>query len=324
MTARQRLTASLLLTGDVAREIDGIRRALGAAALQRIPPHLTLVPPVNVREDELEEAVAVLRAAAKDSHPLRLQLGPPASFRPTTPVVYLSVAGDLEGVTQLRRHLLAGPLERHDERSFVPHVTLDQNIDPARIDGALETLSAYRAETTVEDVTLLAFDEPSRRWLTYATVALGRPRIVGRGGLEVELSLSRSLDPAGEAFKESEWAAYSRQTYGEDANDEAPFAITARIGGEIVGTATGQIRGPLCRLANLVVAAHWRSNGIGSQLLRSVEKLARERGAEIIRLETREGGPAEQLYRQRGFVAVAPLPAWREGRDFLLMERRLS
>src|SRR5687767_10146098 len=58
---KARLGVALLLTGQLGHEVDGLRRALGDGALGRIPPHLTLVPPVNVRDDRMADALAVLR-----------------------------------------------------------------------------------------------------------------------------------------------------------------------------------------------------------------------------------------------------------------------
>jgi 2'-5' RNA ligase/GNAT superfamily N-acetyltransferase len=321
------LTVSLILTGDIALEVDGMRRALGAAALDRIPPHVTLVPPVNVREENVDEAVEVVRLAGQHSQPLRLELGPPATFFPLTPVVYLAVGGDVGRLVELRQALLTGPLEtpagRKPERDYVPHVTLDQNIEPGRIEGALETLADYRAAVTIERVTILEFQETLARWHPLSSATLGRPIVAGRGGLEIELSVASMLDPAARRFQDREWAQYSREAYGDEVAIDEPFAITARVGGEIAGSATGQLRGRLCHLAILIVAPQWRSHGIGSHLLKAVEQLAREHGAETVRLETRAGGPAEGMYRERGYEPAAVLPAWREGRDFVMMERRL-
>ena len=55
---------ALLVPEPVAAEVDGLRRALGDGSLGRIPPHLTLVPPVNVAEDDVPKALSVLRQAA--------------------------------------------------------------------------------------------------------------------------------------------------------------------------------------------------------------------------------------------------------------------
>lgn len=304
-----------------------MRRGLGAAALSRIAPHVTLVPPVNAHEDRVPEAVEVLRHAAAASHPLALELGPPATFHPVTPVVYLAVGGDTDGVSALRRSLLSGPLDhpegRRDDREFVPHVTLDQNIEPERIPAAIEALKHYRAAVTLERVSLLQFDEEQRRWVTLADSALGRPHVAGRGGIEIELSLSSSLDPEASRYQDRQWEAYAHETYGPGVASDEPYAICARISGEIVGVASGEMRGPLCRLGNLIVSPEWRSHGVGRQLVLAVERLAAERGAGSVRLETRVGSRAVKFYEDLGYVATGTLPTWRHGYDFLLMEHVL-
>ncbi|MGH9074567.1 MAG: hypothetical protein ACRDZQ_10690, partial [Acidimicrobiales bacterium] len=66
------------------------------------------------------------------------------------------------------------------------------------------------------------------------------------------------------------------------------------------------------------------SEGVGSHLLAAVESLAAEDGCRAVHLMALAGGRAEGFYRGRGWVVTALLPAWREGRDFVAMERRLG
>ena len=148
-----------------------MRRALGDPALGRIPAHLTLVPPINVRE--VKEAVALLRRAAAPARPIRLELGPPATFLPDTPVLYLSVHGELDDVHALRERVFKPPLERDLTWPFVPHVTLADESTPARIEAALVALADYRAEATFTAVTLLQ-EGPGRVWTPIADVSLTR------------------------------------------------------------------------------------------------------------------------------------------------------
>ena len=84
MAGRWRLGVVLLSPDAVAAEVDGLRRACGDGAIDRVPPHITLVPPVNVREDDVPAAVAVLRSAAARAAPLELTIGPVATFAPPT------------------------------------------------------------------------------------------------------------------------------------------------------------------------------------------------------------------------------------------------
>src|SRR5919197_3254077 len=153
---RQRLGVALLVPGPAAIEIDGLRRALGDGALGRIPAHLTLVPPVNVPVSRVPDALAVLREAADEAGraggPLRLQLGPAATFHPVTPVVYLGVAGDVDRLRLLRDRVFRPPLERVLTHPFAPHVTLADDLAPQRIPAAVAALADTCMDVTVDRV----------------------------------------------------------------------------------------------------------------------------------------------------------------------------
>ncbi len=326
MTARRRLTVALVVTGSVADEIDGLRRALGAKALQRIVPHCTLVPPLNIRQETLEAVLEHVRTAAEKSSPIAVDLGPPATFWPRTPVLYLEVGGDLEAMSELRGHLATGPLSpppARRERGFVPHLTLDQRIEPSRLTHALEALADYRARYCFERVTVLEQDA-DHRWRPMADTALARSRLVGRGSLDLELSVVEHPDPVIAAWADEQWDGYRRERYGPGVGPFAPYAIVARVGGRPVGFADGEVRGPVLRLGRLTVSPEWRSQGVGSHLLRAVERLGLERGCTRVRLEALAGERAQRFYSERGYAAVALLPRWTEERDFVLMERELT
>jgi len=312
-----------MVTGRTGDEIDGLRRALAAGALERIAPHCTLVPPVNVHDEDLGTALDLVRSAAATGGPVGVVLGPPTSFLPVTPVLYLEVSGDDGELDALQRRLCTGPLappSSRPQRPFVPHVTLDQRIDPARADAALSALADYRVPYCFERVTVLE-QVGDQRWVAIADAALGRPAVVGRGGLELELAVVDRPDPVTLAWANEVWARYSRAQYGDDVAATRPFAVIARAAGELVGVAEGELRGPVCRLARLMVPTELRSRGIGAQLLKAVERVAREHGCERVRLETGERGRAETFYADHGYVRTGTLPRWREEQDFVLMER---
>lgn len=203
MAVRRRLGVALVLDPPLAAEVDGLRRALGAGALARIPPHVTLVPPVNVAEQDIPAALARIRdGAAAAGGPLSLTLGPPASFLPANNVLYLAVAGELDRLGGVRAAVFADPLWRADDRPFVPHVTVADDADPARILAALDVLADYRADWEPERVVLLeAVRGPhGRRWLPLADARSEPRHVVGRGGLPLELTLGRHLDPQAAAL----------------------------------------------------------------------------------------------------------------------------
>lgn len=325
MGERRRLTVSLVVTGPVADEIDGLRRALGAGSLQRIAPHITLVPPLNVAEEGLEAVLAHVRGATSKSGPMSVAFGPPATFWPRTPVLYLEVGGDTGAVAALQADLAQGPLApppRRNERPFVAHLTLDQRISPALLPHAMAAMAAYSNRHTFTRVTVLQQDG-AHRWWPLADATLGRTVPVRRGTLELEISLVERPDPLVAAWADREWSAYRDDAYGSSATGSVPYALVARSGGEIVGYCHGEQRGEVLTVARLIVSPSRRAQGAGSQLLRTVERLALERGCDRVRLEARAGSDPERFYRERGYRVVARLPAWNHGRDFVLMERPL-
>lgn len=272
--SKARLGVALLVPVPQATEIDGLRRALDDGALGRIPAHITLVPPVNVREDRLEDALAVLRTAAAATSAITLTLGPVGTFSPVNPVVYLSVGGKaaaVEGLRRLRDAVFTEPLSRSLTWPWVPHVTLADEADPARIAAALTALAGYTVEVTFDRVHLLQ-EGPGRVWELWADAPFAPPAVVGRGGLPLELHVSDRLDPL---------ALLGGLGSGR------PFAITARRDGIVVGTTAGVTHedGGEAELRWLIVDPAHRRQGIGAHLVAAVSSLAAERGCAVITSE---------------------------------------
>jgi len=320
---KRRLGVVLLVPEPWASEIDGLRRALGGGALGRIPTHLTLVPPVNVRPERVPDALAVLRAAAARTRPFTVRLGPPATFLPVNPVAYLAVAGaGADEVRRVRGAVFVEPLERHLTWDFVPHVTLADEAAPDRIHAALSALADYTVDVTFDRVHLLEEGE-GRTWRPIADVPFAAPVVIGRGGLELALHHSRALDDEAARWTEQAWAAYSLAEYGA-AEGDVPVAITARRGDEVIGTATGAVRGREAYLARLIVDGGERGTGVGSHLLAAFEGRAVDAGCARLTLRTQAEGTARGFYERRGWRAYATLHRWRGGRDFVQMERVLG
>ncbi|MBV9413271.1 MAG: GNAT family N-acetyltransferase [Acidimicrobiia bacterium] len=315
---KRRLGVALLLPPPVDREVDALRLACDDGALGRIPSHLTLVPPVNVRDDAMPDALRVLREAAASVSPLTLQLGPPATFLPDNPTLYLSVTGPgSDELRTLRDRVFVPPLERPLTWPFVPHATIADEMEPDRITAAVEALAGYRTTVTFERVHLLEETKTAngRVWRPIADASFARPAIVGRGGIELELTVSEHGDEETAAFERREWDAYSSEV-------EWPFTIVARWGGEIVGVASGYTEGGVAYLSRLMVASQQRGQGIGSRLLAAFESLAAERDALHLGLRTYVDSSAYTFYVQRGWREVARW-TWKHGREFVQLRRNL-
>lgn len=192
---RRRLGVALVLPSAVAAPVDGLRAALGDPALGRIPAHLTLVPPVNVREDRIDDALGVVRdAAANAAGALELTLGPVTTFLPDNPVAYLAVDGNLPGLLALRDGVFQEPLARPLTWPFVPHVTLADDAPVDRLEAAVVALAPYRVDVALTHVHVLE-EGPGRVWTPIADARLGRSPTPGHGGLPVTIEVSAAPPP---------------------------------------------------------------------------------------------------------------------------------
>jgi 2'-5' RNA ligase/GNAT superfamily N-acetyltransferase len=320
--ARLRLGVVLLIPPPLDREVDALRRAVGDGTYGRVPAHVTLVPPVNVNRDHLGEALAALRAAAAATRPFTVQLGPPTTFLPVNPVLYLPLVGDGRGaVFALRERVFREPLARPLTWPFVPHVTVADEAHPERITAAEAALCDYSADVTFDRLHLLE-EGPSRVWAPVADFSFASPRVVGRGGIPLELAVTYRLDPEAQSFAERECMAERRsQGLSEEDPDTPNLAVVGRRDGQVVAVAEGWARGGVAWVSNLVVARTERREGVGSHVLATFESEARERGCQRLATSVPGGSAEESFYRRRGWVEECRVTAWIGGRDRVLLRR---
>lgn len=294
--SRHRIGVVLLVPQPLATELDGIRRALGAAERERVAPHVTLVSPTNVRDRELLEALDVVRlAAARAAGPLRLELGPATTFAPVTPTVHLRVGGpDVDALAALRADLVAKPpLDRPDTHLWTPHVTLAQEVaPPERVDPACDALREWTATVTIDRVHVLR-QMDGQVWTPVADASLASASVVGRGGVELELSVTARPDPEAAALLAVDGAGEGR-----------PFAVTARRDGRVAGAAWGWTSGSVAVVADLAVAVAHRGQGIGRKLLDAVESEASARGCDAAIVAAAGEGAAAALLAGAGWQAA--------------------
>ena len=291
---RHRLGVALLLDEPVRSEVEGLRRAVGDPSLGRMDPHVTLVPPVNVRPADLPAALAAVRsAAASQPGPLVATLGPPATFMPDNPVLYLEVGGELDRLARLRDDVFKPPLARALTWSWIPHVTLGDGIPEERIAGALAVMGDYASLATLDRVVLLE-ELKGRRWAPIADAYLGPTAVIGTGGITVTITRSRLLDPEARSV-----IAEGLDTSGPPVSRSplvggppllgVPIVLTARTEDGVAGAAGAWFDSSGAH-AGVFVRATSRRQGIGSHLLAHLESTARDIGWECPVLQAE--GPA--------------------------------
>ncbi len=304
--ARRRLFVALEITGAVASEVDGLRRAIGSSSLGRISPHLTLVPPVNVAQSDLPSALALLRSVAHEE-PIAVELGPARSFSSRSPVLYLAVSDPSARIARLQRRLDAPPLTAptsRPSRPFSAHVTLSSRMERHAIASAIELFGNFREGTVLSVLRLYEqhHEQDRHPWQPLADVLLGAGTQADRGGLAIAFAVSREPGPDA-VFEENEM----RRLDGGQ-----PVAVIGREGNEVVAQALGATVGSQLVIEKWCVENARRGKGIGRALVRAIERAASGLGAEWLYVAASAEEQAAFL-AHLGFQAVerAPISAAR-------------
>lgn len=297
----------LLVPPPFDHEIDALRRAAGDGTYGRLPAHLTLVPPVNVNGAQMTDVLGVLRGAAAATRPFTLALGAPTTFLPHNPVLYLPVERGASAVTELREKVFCPPLSRPLTWPFVPHVTIADEASPERIAAAQLAMAGYQVDLDFDRVHLLQEGE-GRVWRPVADATFAPAIVIGRGGLDLELSVSHLADPEALAFAADAGCA---PPGGSDHDYDHRVAVVARRAGEVLGLLAGGAEEGEARLDQLIVAAGHRRQGIGSHLIAAFESWAAEQGCRRLVAVGPVDTALESIYRYRGWLEDARLVRWR-------------
>jgi 2'-5' RNA ligase len=131
------------------RALQRSRASFGDPLAPSIPTHITLVPPVRVAAEALGEIEGHLRAVAADERPFSILLRGTGTFRPVSPVVFVSLAVGISECENLERRIRRGPLDRTPSFPYHPHVTVAHHLSDGLLDRAFKELSEYQAEFPV-------------------------------------------------------------------------------------------------------------------------------------------------------------------------------
>jgi 2'-5' RNA ligase len=141
-----------------ATELQDYRTAVGDTTATMIPTHITLVPPTEIGEDELARVEDHLASVASDQSTFCVHLRGTGTFRPVSPVVFVTLVEGISQCEQLAEAVRRGPLEVDLTFPFHPHVTVAHHLVDEQLDQAFEELADFECEFDVEEFHLYVHD----------------------------------------------------------------------------------------------------------------------------------------------------------------------
>ena len=155
-----------------ATELRDYRAGVGDPMAATVPTHITLVPPTEVSDEELREIECHLEDAAAEVSAFGVHLRGTGTFRPVSPVVFVSLVEGISQCEQLAGAVRRGPLEVELAFPYHPHVTVAHDIADDRLDRAFNELAAFECAFDVDDFRLYVHDD-ERGWTTARFYPLG-------------------------------------------------------------------------------------------------------------------------------------------------------
>jgi 2'-5' RNA ligase len=146
-----------------ATQLQDYRTSVGDTMAATIPTHITLVPPTEVTDDELEKIEAHLESAASDVPAFGVHLRGTGTFRPVSPVVFVSLVQGISQCEQLAAAVRRGPLAVELAFPYHPHVTVAHDVAEGQLDRAFDELADFECAFDVDDFRLYVHDH-ERGW----------------------------------------------------------------------------------------------------------------------------------------------------------------
>jgi 2'-5' RNA ligase len=164
---------ALSLPEPWASELQTYRTRIDPSA-SLVPTHITLVPPTALADDDLAQVEEHLAKVADGASAFRVHLRGTGTFRPVSPVVFISLVEGISQTEQLAAAVRSGPLDVAVEFPFHPHVTVAHHLPDATLDRAFADLAAFDCAFDVAGFHLYMHDE-AEGWRPTRDFALPGP-----------------------------------------------------------------------------------------------------------------------------------------------------
>ena len=139
-------------------QLQDWRERLGDPNAAGIPPHVTLLPPTALHDEDVESVEQHLRVVASGERAFALHLRGTGTFRPVSPVVFVEVIEGARDCARVQAAVRSGPLTRELGFPYHPHVTVAHDLPEPALDEAERVLADFDARFTVWGFTLFEQD----------------------------------------------------------------------------------------------------------------------------------------------------------------------
>jgi 2'-5' RNA ligase len=155
-----------------AEQLRRHRLSFGDDQADSVPTHVTLLPPVEVDDHQLEQLEKHLADAARTVEPFEIHLRGTGTFRPVSPVVFVALARGISEVELLAEAVRSGMPDLPLAYPFHPHVTVAHHVPDAALDQAFEELAGFECSFPTARFALFLHD-PARGWVNRSAFELG-------------------------------------------------------------------------------------------------------------------------------------------------------
>jgi 2'-5' RNA ligase len=139
-------------------QLQAYRAALGDDTAGGIPTHVTLMPPFAAAHGDVPVIEKHLAEASAATRPFRIHLRGTGTFRPVSPVVFVTVAEGISACEQLAAKIRRGPLRTELQFPYHPHVTVAHHLEDRALDRAFSEMASFECRFQVDHFSLYVHD----------------------------------------------------------------------------------------------------------------------------------------------------------------------
>ncbi|RLL45082.1 hypothetical protein D8M04_09440 [Oceanobacillus piezotolerans] len=142
-----------------------------------IPPHITLKSGFEADDATIEELIVELKHIANATKPFKVNINKVSNFSPVSNTIYFKVEPTQE-LVELQQQLHRGKFTNNMQHSFVPHITIAQNLSDDEFSDVVGTLkmTKFEFEDSIDRFQLL-YQLDNGSWTVYETFVFGKEKV---------------------------------------------------------------------------------------------------------------------------------------------------